>query len=61
MATPAPDYGERKKTPLRASHVAKKAYPSRYHSLCRRCKQTCKQTRYAKVITCPQFEAKDAK
>jgi len=61
MATPAPDYGERKKTPLRASQGPSRASSSRYHSLCRRCKQTCKQTRYAKVITCPQFEAKDAK
>jgi hypothetical protein len=61
MAPPYPDKGNRPKVPLAASHGAYRAYSRRYAQLCARCSHTCKQSRLAKLIRCPQFEAKNGK
>ena len=34
---------------------------SKKHPLCLRCRNRCRQTNKVKVLSCPQFEAKDAK
>ena len=64
MATPVSPTGGRKKTPLRASQGPKTGYFGAgrgVHGLCGRCKNTCKQSAKARIIICPQFEAKEEK
>lgn len=48
--------------------IGKKPFPrvgdltkGRKNKLCRRCRHTCKQSANAKILRCPQFEAKEVK